>query len=232
MSLSDSSIRPSVKYELLDPDVRLMMRVKEGSAVAYEQLVERYQLRVIQFFQNSVSVALAEDLAQEVFLRIYRARESYQPDARFATWLFTIAHNVASNAIRKLAQRKEVQVESADSQARVSLDALAKASSGLMPTRQLDRQELSQVVKLAMNGLNERQRTAILLSKFENLSYQEIADAMGLTVKAVKSLLSRARLNLRDALQPYMNQGLNPGRFGQAPATDDEDLDDPDLSDE
>lgn len=221
-----------MKYELLDPDVRLMMRVREGSAVAYEQLVERYQLRVIQFFQNSVSAALAEDLAQEVFLRIYRAREAYQPDARFATWLFTIAHNVASNAIRKLAQRKEVQVESADSQARVSLDALAKASSGLMPSRQLDRQELSQVVKLAMNGLNERQRTAILLSKFENLSYQEIADAMGLTVKAVKSLLSRARLNLRDALQPYMNQGVNPGRFGQSPTTDDEDLDDTDLSDE
>lgn len=209
-----------------------MLRVKEGNAVAYEQLVEKYQSRVIQFFHNSVSSASAEDLAQEVFLRVYRAREAYQPDARFATWLFTIAHNVASNAIRKLSQRKEIQVDSGDSQAKVSLDALAKASSGFMPSRRLDRQELSQVVKLAMNCLNERQRTAILLSKFENLSYQEIGEAMGLTVKAVKSLLSRARLNLRDALQPYMNQGVNPGRFGQPPTEEDQNPDDVDLTDE
>ena len=201
-----------INYELLDPDVRLMLQVRQGSAVAYEQLVAKYQRRVIAFFQHAVTPELAEDLAQEVFLRVYRARETYQPGARFATWLFTIVHNVASNAIRRRQLRKEINVDVAQSgeYSPKPLDTMAQAASGTMPTRRADKREAAEMVSLAIQALNERQKTAILLSKFENMSYQEIAEAMGLTTQAVKSLLSRARANLKEILEPYIKSGLPP----------------------
>lgn len=189
-----------------------MLQVREGNAAAYEQLVAKYQRRVIAFFQHAVGAEVAEDLAQEVFLRIYRARESYEPGARFATWLFTIAHNVASNAIRRRQSRREVNVEAADSGqfSAKPLDTMAQATSGYMPARRADKREAAEMVSLAIQSLNERQKTAILLSKFENMSYLEIAEAMGLTTQAVKSLLSRARANLKEILEPYIQSGLPP----------------------
>lgn len=199
-------------YELLDPDVRLMLQVRQGNAAAYEELIAKYQRRVIAFFQHAVSAEVAEDLAQEVFLRVYRARQSYEPGARFATWLFTIVHNVASNAIRRRQFRKEVNVDVADSGqfSAKPLDTMAQAASGYMPVRRADKREAAEMVSLAIQSLNERQKTAILLSKFENMSYQEIADTMGLTTQAVKSLLSRARANLKEILEPYIQSGLPP----------------------
>lgn len=213
MPVDDKTLVPATSnYELIDPDVRLMLQVRQGNAVAYEELVGKYQRRVISFFQHMVSREHAEDLAQEVFLRIYRARATYEPGARFSTWLFTIAHNVASNAIRRQQQRKEVNVASADSGQLTAkpLDLMAQATSGFMPARRADKRETAEMVSLAIQTLNERQKTAILLSKFENMSYQEIAETMGLTTQAVKSLLSRARANLRDILEPYMKSGLPP----------------------
>lgn len=218
MSVEDDSLpnQPpaagSTNYELLDPDVRLMLQVRQGNAVAYEQLVAKYQRRVIAFFQHAVSAEVAEDLAQDVFLRIYRARESYEPGARFSTWLFTIVHNVASSAIRRRQIKKEVNVDSSESgqMSAKPLDTMAQATSGYMPARRADKREAADMVSLAIQSLNERQKTAILLSKFENMSYQEIADTMGLTTQAVKSLLSRARCNLKEILEPYVRYGLPP----------------------
>jgi RNA polymerase sigma-70 factor (ECF subfamily) len=130
------------------------------------------------------------------------------PGSKFSTWLFTIAHNVASNAQRTLSRRKEVNLaaKGTDTGAN-SLDAAAVAASGLMPTRQLDKLELRDVVNVAVAALNDRQREAVLLNKFEHLSYEEIAEIMQLTPSAVKSLLTRARANLRDVLEPYLQQG-------------------------
>jgi RNA polymerase sigma-70 factor, ECF subfamily len=212
LSASDSPEATSGSYLLADPDVRLMIEVRDGSASAFEQLVRRYQRRIVAFLTQMTTSDVAEDLAQEVFMRVYRARGSYRPGARFSTWLYTIAHNVASNSNRRHGRRREVQpaASSNDSQATWTLDALAQAPSGQMPVRQLDKVELSEVVALAMQTLNERQRMAVYLSKFEGMGYQEIADAMQLTTKAVKSLLSRARANLRDVLQPYLEAGLRP----------------------
>ncbi len=212
LSASDSPEATSGSYLLTDPDVRLMLEVRDGSASAFEQLVRRYQRRIVAFLTQMTTADVAEDLAQEVFMRVYRARGSYRPGARFSTWLYTIAHNVASNSNRRQGRRREVQpaASSSDSQATWTLDALAQAPSGQMPVRQLDKVELSEVVALAMQTLNERQRMAVYLSKFEGMGYQEIADAMQLSTKAVKSLLSRARANLRDVLQPYLEAGLRP----------------------
>ncbi len=218
MPVEDDSLpRPapaagSTNYELLDPDVRLMLQVRQGSAAAYEQLVAKYQRRVVAFFQHAVNSEVAEDLAQEVFLRVYRARGTYEPGARFTTWLFTIVHNVASNAIRRRQFRKEINVDAGESGqfSAKPLDSMAQAASGYMPSRRADKREVADMVSLAIQSLNERQKTAILLSKFENMSYQEIADTMGLTTQAVKSLLSRARANLKEILEPYIQYGLPP----------------------
>ena len=200
-------------YELHDPDVQLMLEVRDDNALAFEQLVERYQARLIAVLQHLTQRRdQAEDLAQEVFLRVFRARKRYEPGAKFSTWLFTIANNVASNSRRSLARRKEVHLVGAagDSQAVQPLHDLALAASGLMPARQLDKRERVEIVRLAIESLPERQRMALLLAKFEHMSYADIGESMGLSVPATKSLLSRARLNLRVLLEPYLEDGSRP----------------------
>ncbi len=210
MAATDSTTQ---QYELRDPDVRLMLKVRDDNAAAFEELMRRYQARVITVLEHMVGRRHhAEDLAQDVFLRVYRARKNYTPQAKFSTWLFTITNNVASNALRSLSRRKEVHVAADGSTAMSAnpLDEMAQAASGWMPTRQVDKTERAEVVRLAMQSLNERQRMAVLLSKFEDLSYADIAEAMELTPQAIKSLLSRARGNLRDILTPYLNEGVPP----------------------
>ena len=190
-----------------------MLQVRDDNAAAFEELVSRYQIRLVSIFENMVGRrSMAEDLAQEVFLRIYRARKRYTAGSRFSTWLYRIAHNVASNARRSLARRREINVV-ASSDAEMSaqpLTHMVKEASGLMPTRQLDKVERAQIVRAAMEALNERQRMALLLSKFEGMSYEEIAESMELSVSAIKSLLSRARVNLKDILSPYIQDGMLP----------------------
>ncbi len=210
MSVTDSSTSNTPNYELIDPDVRLMLEVRNGSATAYEKLVKKYEGRVIGFLQHMVSREIAEDLAQEVFMRVFRARENYTAGARFSTWLFTITHNVASNAIRKRSKNVEINLNEDDgsTDSPRPMERLAVAASGQMPTRQLDKLESAEIVRFAIQALNERQRTAVLLSKFEGMSYQDIAETMQLTPQAVKSLLSRARASLKELLEPYFDSGV------------------------
>jgi RNA polymerase sigma-70 factor (ECF subfamily) len=221
------------RYDLHDPDVRLMLQVRDGNAAAFEELVARYQNRLLTVLEHLIgNREQAEDLTQEVFLRVFRARERYEPGAKFSTWLFTIANNVASNARRSHSRRKEVGVpqrSNGSDSSPMQLDQLAKAASGLMPARALDKAEQAEMVREAVKALSERQRMALLLSKFEGMSYQDIADTMGLSVQAIKSLLSRARVNLKEILTPYIEQGIRPedapgsnGSPGVAGDTDDD----------
>lgn len=215
MPVSDSTAN---RYIALDPDVRLMLRVKDDDAAAFEQLVSRYQARLVSVLHNQVGGRdQAEDLAQDVFLRLFRARKRYEPGAKFSTYLFTIANNVASNWRRTMARRKEVQIkqDANSSRENFTLDKMAKDASSLMPARLLDNVESSEVVMLAIQTLNERQRMAVLLCKFEGMSYADIAESMEMTPQAVKSLLSRARGNLREALTPYLKEGRLPGQLGK-----------------
>jgi RNA polymerase sigma-70 factor (ECF subfamily) len=158
---------------------------------------------------------LAEDLAQETFMRVFRARKSYEAGAKFSTWLFTIAGNVARNASRSLGRRHEVNEVDAplgqDSPSNPQLlAATALEASGMMPARLAEGAERAEVVRAAVAALSERQRMALMLSRFENMSYVEIAETMSLSTKAVKSLLSRARVNLKELLQPYFDAGVIP----------------------
>ena len=207
MAISDTT---AARYTAQDPDVRLMLRVQQDDADAFEELMLHYQNRLVSLMTHLVGKRdLAEDLAQEIFMRVYRSRKRDVPGSKFSTWLYTIANNVASNSRRSLARRHEVNLVAQDSGEFTGnpLDQAAVEASGLMPTRQLDKAELSQVVQMAVASLNERQRMAVLLNKFEHLGYEEIAEVMEMTPAAVKSLLSRARANLRQVLEPYLEQG-------------------------
>lgn len=192
---------------LRDPDVQLMMRVKQGDDDAFTQLVKAYQDRLVSVFRHVLNEqSHAEDLAQEVFLRIYRARSRYVPSAKFSTWLFRIANNLASNSRRSKGRRKEVPLNVRDSGPLGPRpeEKLVADKSALMPTRQLDKREIRTVVREALDTLNERQRMALLLHRFEGMSYADIAVSMDMTPIAVKSLLSRARENLKERLEPYV----------------------------
>ena len=183
-----------------------MLRVRDGDEGAFAQIVATYQDRLIGLLTNLVGErSLAEDTAQEVFLRIYRARSGYEPNAKFSTWLFSIAHNLASNARRTLGRRKESQLSPPpDASGPVGNDQLAAEKSALQPSRILAKAELMQKVQAAMETLNDRQRMALLLHRFEGMSYVDIGASMEMTPQAVKSLLSRARDQLRMALEEYI----------------------------
>lgn len=203
MNLNDTDQNPA----LLDPDVRLMLRVRDGDEAAFEQLVNTYQDRLIGVLSHVLpNPDQAEDLAQDVFLRVYKSRRSYEPTAKFCTWLFRIANNLANNRRRDHGRRREVKLSVSDSGplgGRPAERVLAEKSA-LMPTRQLDKSEMRAVVQAALATLNERQRMALLLHKFEEMSYADVGAALDMTPAAVKSLLSRARDSLREKLEPYV----------------------------
>jgi RNA polymerase sigma-70 factor (ECF subfamily) len=196
----------SKQLALRDPDIRLMLRVRDDETGAFEELVGQYQHRLVAVMHHLVgNPEEAEDLAQEVFLRIYRARKRYRPRSKFSTWLFTIANNLALNALRARQRKPVVPLRAGDSGPlgpRPAEQMVPDQRSG--PVQRVQRRELAEVIRQALDGLNERQRMAVVLNKFEDMNYQEIADVMGLTTKAVKSLLSRARMNLRAALVDYI----------------------------
>jgi RNA polymerase sigma-70 factor (ECF subfamily) len=198
--------KTSAQLALRDPDIRLMLRVRDDEAGAFEQLVEQYQHRLVAVMHHLAgSAEEAEDLAQEVFLRVYRSRKKYRPRAKFSTWLFTIANNLALNHLRAKQRRPVVPLAVRDSGPLGPRPAEQLVRDrGAQPVQRMQQQELAALIWQAVQGLNERQRMAVVLNKFEDMNYAEIAEVMGLTTKAVKSLLSRARANLRAALSNYV----------------------------
>jgi len=197
-----------------DYDVHLMLRFQKGEELAFQELVERNHSRVIGLIYRFISDAAdAEDLAQEVFLRIYRARKTYKPTAKFSTWMFRITANVSLNALRSRANRKDD----------VSIDQVSDFGDGPrampdpaseMPDHNLHRQELHAKVREAVADLPEKQQVAVVLNKYEGMSYAEIADTIGCSTMAVKSLLARARDNLKDRLLLYIRTGRGRQRIG------------------
>jgi RNA polymerase sigma-70 factor (ECF subfamily) len=200
------------QLEARDPDVRLMLQIRDDVPGAFEVLVGRYQHRLVGVLSHLVGrVDEAEDLTQDVFLRIYRARKGYKPKAKFSTWLFTITNNVAMNHIRGRGRNPAVAVGTTEgpSGARAGLRPLeerALAREGT-PSAQMRSVELSDVVREALEVLGEDQKLAVLLNKFEDLSYADIAEVMGRSEAAIKSLLARARTHLREQLEPYLKTG-------------------------
>ncbi len=196
----------STQLALRDPDIRLMLRVRDDDAEAFGELVTLYQHRLVTVMQHMVGTTEeAEDLAQEVFLRVYRGRKKYHPKAKFSTWLFTIANNLALNILRTRQRKPTIPLNVRDSGPLGPRPAeqLVRDTEN-QPHQRLQQRELAAIVQEALDTLNERQRIAVVLNKFEDMNYADIADVMGLTTKAVKSLLSRARENLRQVLKDYI----------------------------
>src|SRR3954447_6688973 len=158
----------SAQMALRDPDVRLMLRVRDADdPAAFEELVDHYRHRLVGILHHILgNPDEAEDLAQEVFLRVYRTRKRYHPSAKFSTWLFTIANNLALNALRSRQRKPTVPLPAQDSGplgARPAEQLVADRAGA--PSQHLQEQELAAVVRRALDGLNDRQRMAVVLNK-------------------------------------------------------------------
>jgi RNA polymerase sigma-70 factor, ECF subfamily len=213
-----AKVSAAVSYEAigargaaLDPDVALMLSLKAGDDSAFTELVHRHQARVISLAYRFVgNEAEAEDLAQEVFLRVYRTRERYEPRARFSTWLYRIAANISLNALRSRARRRAINVplafdsdETQEGQASQHVQDHRLAQPGA----HIERVEVRDQIRRAVDQLPDSQKVAVVLNKYEGLSYDDIASVMGCSTMAVKSLLARARTNLREKLEYYVETG-------------------------
>ena len=184
-----------------DEDTRLMLAFQEGSRAAFEQLVTRNQERVFRLAMRYVGDAsTAEDITQEVFVRVFNAGENYQPTARFTTWVYRITVNLSLNALRDSQGRPEVPL---DGEMEWTLAVRGNPGSEEAGA-EMESEELSEAVARVVKGLPEAQRTVLLLRRYEEMSYEEIGELMGKAATAVKSLLARARQNLRAALRKHL----------------------------
>ena len=195
----------------------LMLRLARGDMRAFEEIVVSSERAVRNFaFRYLGDERKAEDVAQETFLRVYTARSRWRPDAKFHTWLFTIASRLCLNAIRS--QRRERRVMRPAAVGGDGSDELAGAPARrtASPPDGVLAAERAELLRRAVAALSENQRRALLLHRFEGLSYREVAEAMGLTLEAVRSLLVRARRNLHDRLAPLLRAD-EPAAEGEEP---------------
>lgn len=187
--------------EISTIDFVLMERIGVGDHQAFQQLVERHQHAVIGTVAKMLGNASeSEDIAQQVFLRIWRNAKRYRPDAKFTTYLYTITRNLVFNESRRKSRKKEVSSDEREENSH----QLAAANPDRQPDAELLQAELQSAVDAAITALPEAQRMAVVLRRYEQLSYEEIAGVLGLSVSAVKSLLFRARTSLREALSSYL----------------------------
>jgi RNA polymerase sigma-70 factor (ECF subfamily) len=189
----------------IQTDLDLMLRVRDGDAASFEVLLRRYRLPMVGYFRRMVrDQTLAEDLAQEVFLRVYKSRERYQPEAKFTTWLYRIATNLALNAIRD--RRDEVSASGdEDSEGFSVLSRLTDPC----PTaeQQLVQRDRERLIRQSVESLPENQRAAVILHKYQEVDYRQIAGILSVSESAVKSLLFRAYETLRIRLEPLLREG-------------------------
>lgn len=189
-----------------DPDVQLMLRFQKGDMEAFQRLFNKYSASVVNFaFRFVGSRERAEELAQEVFLQVYRWQDRYEPRAKFSTWLFKIANNHCLNEVRK--GEYKVSHESLDSRRDSEGDERERDLPDTNPRKGDDilaAKQAADKIQAVLRRLPESQRSALMLSRFEGLSYQEVAEVLGTTEKAVKSLVFRATQSLRAGLQEFL----------------------------
>ena len=196
-------------------DVQLMLDVKAGDEASFDFLLQKYRSPLVNFLNRMVrDQATAEDLAQEVFLRVYRARKQYTPSAKFTTWLFRIATNLALNSVRdNRHNRMGVSIDGgADGDDSPPLEL--KAREMRMDERMIERDRV-EIIRRAICSLPEKQRAAVLLHKYEEMDYGEIAGILDCSEGALKSMLFRAYETLRVQLAPLVSQAAPVSRSGR-----------------
>jgi RNA polymerase sigma-70 factor, ECF subfamily len=182
-------------------DIRLMALVSGGDASAFEQLVERHQRLVVGTVTRMLgSTSDAEDIAQQVFVRVWKSANRYVPRAKFTTWLLKITRNLVFNELRRRSRHAQVSLQSESEEEERPI----RDEHAIAPDAALLEQELQKAIDAAIANLPDAQRMAVILRRYEELSYEEIAETLDQSVSAVKSLLFRARTELRQSLERYL----------------------------
>jgi RNA polymerase sigma-70 factor, ECF subfamily len=185
-------------------DAEIMLRVREGDDSGFSILIEKYRKQIVHFmFRMSRNQAVAEELAQEVFLRVYRSRQTYRAEAKFSTWLYRIATNLGVNHARDTKYERTAQnvyLDQPDAETGTTPDV---ADSTLSVEQELVREERMTAIRKHVMALPERQRNAVLMHKYQEMDYKEIGEVLKLSESATKSLLFRAYQTLREDLKDF-----------------------------
>jgi RNA polymerase sigma-70 factor (ECF subfamily) len=188
-------------------DAEIMLRVREGDDVGFNFLIEKYRKPIINFMYRMVhNQAVAEELAQEVFLRVYRSRQTYRAEAKFTTWLYRIATNLGVNHARDTRHERAaptIYLDQPDPETGTTPDV---ADARPVVEEELLKDERMQAIRKHVMALPERQRTAVLMHKYQGLDYKEIGAVLRLSESATKSLLFRAYQTLRERLKDFVQQ--------------------------
>jgi RNA polymerase sigma-70 factor (ECF subfamily) len=201
-----------LRGELIEPvvlemlsDAEVMLRVAAGDDVAFDYLVEKYRRQMVSFmYRMTHNQAVAEELAQEVFLRVYRSRKNYAASAKFTTWLYRIATNLAVNHARDTKHERPentVNIDEPDADTGMTVDL---ADGSLNAEQNILRAERLAAIRRQVEALPERQRTAVIMHKYQNIDYKQIAAILKLSESATKSLLFRAYETLRETLKQFL----------------------------
>lgn len=194
----------------MDDATKLMLRVQKGDDQAFDQLLTQFREQVVNTMYRMVGRrADAEDLAQEVFVRIYQARKRYAATAKFSTWLFQIVRNLAFNYVRDQRRQKIVHLTTGEEED--DWENKFAEPSNQAPAARLETLELQDAIKQILDDLPPQQRAAIVLARFEGKQYREIAEILEVSVAAVKMLVQRGKSTLAKRLEPFL-QGKNHGR--------------------
>ena len=192
--------------QVRDEDVQLMLKFKQGEISAFEALLDKYHNPIINFVYRFIgNKQESEDLAQEVFLRVYRSSQNYKPKAKFSTWIYRIAKNLVLNELRR---RRTHNVSSLDEMVSFEEEELPKQISNNKPSAlvELEKKDLTVAVRKAIDSLPANQKMAVVLKRYDELPYVEIAKILGCSVSAVKSLLNRAKVSLKEKLSSYVQE--------------------------
>lgn len=185
-----------------EEDLALMAAVAKGDEAAFAKLVEKHQRAVLGTIAKMTNQSPdTEDIAQQVFIRLWKSAKRYQPRAKFTTFLFTITRNLVFNATRKKSRRKEHSLNEQEDEWH---QAIEDQNTQSRPDKSIAQAELREMIDQAISSLPEKQRLAVVLRRYEKMPYEEIADVLELSVSAVKSQLFRARAALRESLGPYL----------------------------
>ena len=191
-----------------DADAALMLRVKEGDSAAFTELVEKYKQPVMNLVRRTLrDETEAEDLAQNVFIQVWKSAGRYERTAKFSTWLFTIARNLCLNEIRRRSRHPAESLDAPHPEQEDQPKHQIEDAKAAPPPDAMLSGELSQKVEEAIMDLPENQRTALLLCRQDEMSYEEIAEVLGCSVSATKSLIHRGRETLKERLKPYLKTG-------------------------
>jgi RNA polymerase sigma-70 factor (ECF subfamily) len=192
----------------LDPDAALMLRVKQGDMAAFTELVDKYKQSVSNLMYRMIRDATeAEDLAQVAFLQVYKSASRYEVSSKFSTWMFTIARNLCLNEIRRRSRHRADSLDAPHPQHEDQPLQQYEDKKTFSPPESLLHGELEEKIEEALSELPENQRTAIVLCRGDELSYEDIARVLGCSISATKSLIHRGRETLKLKLKPYLRSG-------------------------